>query len=124
MITFPSLLGYLGLGMVATAAQVSDTLQVFALVASILWFKGRFSDAILLLKLSDIALDYGFGRHIYLWGEGEGRKKARQWLKVLYAFELFFHTGTTLAKYSMSVLPYLQAISFSSRVADMLVGRV
>ncbi|KAL9003497.1 MAG: hypothetical protein Q9188_003638 [Gyalolechia gomerana] len=63
-----------------------DYLSVFALVASILGFK---------------ALDYGYGRHIYIWGEMESRKKARQWLKVQYAFELFFHTGTTLAKYSI-----------------------
>lgn len=63
----------------------------FALIACVLWLK---------------ALDYGFGRHIYIWGEEEGRKKAREWLKILYTFEFFFHTGTTLAKYSILAFYY------------------
>ncbi|KAL8958011.1 MAG: hypothetical protein Q9183_005920, partial [Haloplaca sp. 2 TL-2023] len=58
---------------------------ISSLVPCILWF---------------IALRYGYGRHIYIWGEVEGPQKARRWLRILYVFELFFHTSTTLAKYS------------------------
>ncbi|KAL8847939.1 MAG: hypothetical protein Q9221_007004 [Calogaya cf. arnoldii] len=48
-----------------------------------------------------IQLERGYGRHIYIWGPVEGPLKMRQWRKVFYVFELFFHTSTTLAKYSI-----------------------
>ncbi|KAL8837151.1 MAG: hypothetical protein Q9176_005894 [Flavoplaca citrina] len=48
-----------------------------------------------------LELKNGYGRHIYIWGEVEGPLKMRQWRKILYVFELFFHTSTTLAKYSI-----------------------
>ncbi|KAL9055066.1 MAG: hypothetical protein Q9206_003284 [Seirophora lacunosa] len=54
---------------------------------------------------SHLALRYGFGRHIYIFGAVEGAQKARSWLKILWTFELIFHTITTLAKYSVSVVP-------------------
>ena len=53
----------------------------------------------------NVELKHGYGRHIYIWGPIEGPLKVRQWRKILYVFELFFHTSTTLAKYSMLVLP-------------------
>ncbi|KAL8645707.1 MAG: hypothetical protein Q9226_007179 [Calogaya cf. arnoldii] len=48
-----------------------------------------------------IQLEHGYGRHIYIWGPVEGPLKMRQWRKIFYVFELFFHTSTTLAKYSI-----------------------
>ncbi|KAL8977121.1 MAG: hypothetical protein Q9205_007013, partial [Flavoplaca limonia] len=64
-----------------------------------LWLKEQYSETIgpdPILELKN-----GYGRHIYIWGEVEGPLKMRQWRKILYVFELFFHTSTTLAKYSI-----------------------
>lgn len=67
----------------------------------------------------DVALGEGHGRHIYIWGPVEGPEKLRRWRKILYAFELVFHTSTTLAKYSMSVPPGLSAKLVQRRAADI-----
>ncbi|KAI4187695.1 MAG: hypothetical protein L6R41_002641 [Letrouitia leprolyta] len=53
-----------------------------------------------------VALKYGFGRHIYIYGTADGPTNARQFLKILYVFELAFHTTTTLAKYSILAFYY------------------
>ncbi|CAL8579308.1 hypothetical protein XPA_005058 [Xanthoria parietina] len=62
----------------------------------IAWAFSTFGCVLLLIELQ-----HGYGRHIYIWGPVEGPLKLRQWRKVFYAFELFFHTSTTLAKYSI-----------------------
>ncbi|KAL8677575.1 MAG: hypothetical protein Q9186_006009 [Xanthomendoza sp. 1 TL-2023] len=62
----------------------------------------------------------GHGRHIYIWGPVEGSQKFRRWRIILYAFELDFHTSTTLAKYSMSVPPSLSPKPVDGWLADML----
>ena len=46
----------------------------------------------------------GYGRHIWIFGIEDARKKARTWIRNLYIFEPLYHTSTSLAKLSMSVL--------------------
>ncbi|KAL8755696.1 MAG: hypothetical protein Q9184_004724 [Pyrenodesmia sp. 2 TL-2023] len=68
----------------AVIAYVSDLLPL------ILWF---------------VSLKYGFGRHIYIFGD-EAPTRSRDWLRILWIFELAFHTTTTLAKYSILAFYY------------------
>ncbi len=68
----------------AVIAYISDLLPF------ILWF---------------VSLKYGFGRHIYIFGD-EGPARSRDWLRILWIFELAFHTTTTLAKYSILAFYY------------------
>ncbi|KAL8928994.1 MAG: hypothetical protein Q9208_001437 [Pyrenodesmia sp. 3 TL-2023] len=48
-----------------------------------------------------LEINYGFGRHIYIYGQEGASKNTRLWLRSMYAFETLYHTSTTLAKYSI-----------------------
>ena len=51
---------------------------------------------------SSAEIPNGYGRHIYIWHPDDMIiYKKRLWLKGLFIFELFFHTSTTLSKFSM-----------------------
>ncbi|KAL8858723.1 MAG: hypothetical protein Q9178_004811 [Gyalolechia marmorata] len=76
----------------------------------IAWVFSTFGCVLLLIELQ-----HGYGRHIYIWGPIEGPLKVRQWRKILYVFELFFHTSTTLAKYSMLPMPLLWRLRTTAR---------
>ncbi|KAL8722461.1 MAG: hypothetical protein Q9225_001083 [Loekoesia sp. 1 TL-2023] len=71
------------------------------------------------------ALEYGFGRHIYIWGNVEGPQKARQWYKILYIFELFYVTGSTVAKYSiLSFRLTIRSVIFTSIIWVVVLSRI
>ena len=45
-----------------------------------------------------IALNYGFGRHIYIWGQIKGPLKKRQWLRILYIFSIMLYISLGITK--------------------------
>ncbi|KAL8964186.1 MAG: hypothetical protein Q9197_006996, partial [Variospora fuerteventurae] len=58
------------------------------------------------LQHSGMTTSQSLHGHIYLYGAVEGAQNAREWLKILWTFELAFHTITTLAKYSILAFYY------------------
>ena len=64
------------------------------------------------LLIVSTVMRYGFGRHIYIFDDGELR--ARQWFKTFFVFEFLFHTSTSLAKFAVSVTPRLTPCEIES----------
>lgn len=58
-----------------------------------------------------IETNFGYGRHIYVFGPEGAQIKSRMWLRTLYIFEPMYHTSTTFAKYSMFVQPVGGSVS-------------
>ncbi|MDI1491216.1 MAG: hypothetical protein OHK93_002423 [Ramalina farinacea] len=64
-----------------------------------------FSNACIIILFCE--LPNGYGRHIYIWQPAtELARKERSWLRTFFVFELFFHTATTLSKFSILAFYY------------------